>query len=70
MPKNPTSVIQPAELEVMCLRIAQRNFPSVQTLATQNSDGADFHDVAVWAIRSALLDAFQAGMDAYKNGQR
>lgn len=65
-----SKIIQPAELEARCLQIAQKNFPGIETLVTQNSDGADFHDVAVWAIRSALIDAFQAGMDAAQAGKR
>lgn len=31
------------------------------TLKTQNSDGLDFHDVAVWAIRQAMELAYEAG---------
>jgi hypothetical protein len=42
--------------------IAQKNFPGVETLKTRNSDDMDFHDVAVWAIKAALEDAFIAGM--------
>lgn len=41
--------------------IAQKNF-GVKTLETRNSDDDDFHDVAVWAIKAALEDAFIAGM--------
>lgn len=42
--------------------IAQKNLPGVETLETRNSDDLDFHDVAVWAIKAALQDAFIAGM--------
>ena len=42
--------------------IAQKNLPGVKTLETRNSDDLDFHDVAVWAIKKALEDAFIAGM--------
>lgn len=31
------------------------------SLVAQGSDGADFHDVAVWALREALVAAYQAG---------
>lgn len=31
------------------------------TLKTQNSDGLDFHDVAVWGIRQAMELAYEAG---------
>lgn len=34
---------------------------NVETLRTRNSDSQDFHDLAVWAIESALNAAFEAG---------
>lgn len=36
----------------------------IDTLETRNSDRLDFHDVAVWSVREALLSAYQAGMAA------
>lgn len=45
------------------LAIAQRQF-RIETLETQNWDRLDFHDVAVWAIRAALEEAFEAGIRA------
>lgn len=45
------------------LEIAQRQF-RIETLETQNWDRLDFHDVAVWAIRTALEEAFEAGRRA------
>ena len=36
----------------------------IETLETQNWDRLDFHDVAVWAIRAALEEAFEAGRRA------
>lgn len=33
----------------------------LETLETRKSDSLDFHDLAVWAVRSALEQAFQAG---------
>lgn len=42
--------------------IAQKNLPGIKTLETRNSDDLDFHDVAIWAIKEALKDAFIAGM--------
>jgi hypothetical protein len=47
--------------EALLLEIAAKHFHSIETLETQNSDRLDFHDVAVWAIRAALEDAFEAG---------
>jgi hypothetical protein len=45
------------------LEIARRQF-RIETLETRNWDRLDFHDVAVWAIRAALEDAFEAGRRA------
>ena len=36
----------------------------IETLQTRNSDRLDFHDVSVWAVQSALMAAYQAGMAA------
>lgn len=44
--------------------IAQRHFYGLETLETRNRDALDFHDVAVWAIRSALEEAYSAGLAA------
>ena len=56
-PTNPTV----APSEALQLEIATKHFHSIETLETQNSDRLDFHDVAVWAIRAALEDAYEAG---------
>ena len=45
------------------LEIARRQF-HLETLETRNRDRLDFHDVAVWAIRAALEEAFEAGRRA------
>lgn len=37
---------------------------NVETLETRNSDGLDFHELAVWNIRQALCEAFMAGRRA------
>ena len=50
----------PATPEALILEIATRHF-FVETLESRNSDQLDFHDVAVWAIRATLADAFEAG---------
>lgn len=47
--------------KALLLTIAQKHFPNIETLETRNSDGLDFHDVAVWAIRAALEAAYEAG---------
>ncbi len=38
-----------------------KDYLHIDTLDTQNSDGLDFHEVAVWSIRKALQAAFDAG---------
>jgi hypothetical protein len=60
-----TTPAKPAP-EALLLRIALKHFPNIETLETRNSDGLDFHDVAVWAIRDALEAAFAAGRAAAK----
>jgi len=52
-----------AAREALILDIAQRRF-FIETLETRNRDRLDFHDVAVWAIRDALEEAFEAGRRA------
>ena len=49
-----------AARDALILEIAQRRF-FLETLETRNSDRLDFHDVAVWAIRDALAEAYEAG---------
>jgi len=51
---------KPAAPETLILEIATRHF-FVETLETRNGDRLDFHDVAVWAMRAALEDAYEAG---------
>ena len=50
----------PAEVEALIAAIAREDL-GVETLETRNSDGLDFHDVAVWSLREALMKAFHAG---------
>ena len=35
----------------------------IRTLEAQNSDSLDFHDLAVWQIRQALVTAFKIGRE-------
>jgi len=44
------------------LEIAKKHF-HVETLTEQKS-GADFHEVAVWSIVSALQAAYEAGKNS------
>lgn len=43
------------------LQIAQNNFYGIETIETRNSDSLDFHDVAIWCIRSAIQEAYNTG---------
>lgn len=58
-----TAATAKAPSETLLLEIAAKHFP-IETLETRNSDGLDFHDVAVWSIRAALEAAFAAGQAA------
>jgi hypothetical protein len=40
----------------------------IDTLETRNSDRLDFHEVSVWAVKSALMAAYQAGRQAARQG--
>lgn len=60
---NPSSPIPPAALENLLQQIAQEHL-LIETLETRRSDRLDFHDVAVWGVKSALLAAFEAGRQA------
>ena len=53
-----------APSEALLLEIAAKHFHSIETLETRNRDRLDFHDVAVWSIRAALEEAFEAGRRA------
>lgn len=52
--------------EALIFEIATRHF-FVETLETRNRDRLDFHDVAVWAMRAALNEAYVAGVAAATN---
>ena len=36
----------------------------IKTLETQNDDGLDFHEVSIWALKSTLKAAYDAGRHA------
>jgi hypothetical protein len=63
MAKRKTTPTHEDVREALILGIAQRQF-FIETLETRNRDRLDFHDVAVWAIRDALEEAFEAGRRA------
>ena len=49
-----------AQRNALLLEIAERHL-FLETLETRNSDRLDFHEHAVWPIRSALEAAYEAG---------
>ena len=62
MPRH-TKTDPTTQRDALLLEIAQRQF-HLETLETRNRDRLDFHDVAVWALRAALEEAFEAGRSA------
>ncbi len=57
---------QNKDLNKLLEQIALKHF-FIETLETQHSDRLDFHDVSVWAVKSALEAAYAAGIEAVKN---
>ena len=64
MRKTTTKAAQ--QLDQLLARIALDHL-FIETLETRNSDRLDFHDVSVWAVQSALMAAYQAGLAAGQN---
>ena len=58
-----------ATRDALLLEIAERHL-FLDTLETANADSLDFHEHAVWAIRSALEAAFEAGRCAANNASK
>lgn len=52
-----------AARDALLQEIAERHL-FLETLETRNRDRLDFHETAVWAIRAALEEAFEAGRRA------
>ncbi len=48
-------------LIIKFMEIARKKM-NINTLLTQNSDSLDFHDVAVWQLRDAMLEAYKLGL--------
>jgi hypothetical protein len=57
---------QNKDLNKLLAQIAKEHL-FIETLETQHSDRLDFHDVAVWCIKSAMEAAYAAGIEAGKN---
>jgi hypothetical protein len=45
-----------------------RRLLHLDTIETRNADGLDFHQLAVWTIRDALMAAYAAGAQTAGNG--
>ena len=58
---KPMTTPATAPSEALLLEVAAKHFHSIETLETRNSDRLDFHDVAVWAIRAAMSEVYEAG---------
>ena len=48
------------QLDQLLTDIAQKHL-NIETLETRNCDSLDFHDVAVWCLKDALQEAYEAG---------
>lgn len=51
-------------MDAKLLKIAKKHFPAVEergNLETRNSDSADFFEVSVWSLKSALEAAYKLG---------
>ncbi len=58
MPKNTQQ-----NIDQLLAEIAKKHL-NLETLETRNSDSLDFHDVAVWPLKEALQEAYEAGLKA------
>lgn len=54
----------PQQFKDVIESIAKEHFPSVDSLEITGISDSDFHDIAVWQIKSALEGAFFAGFYA------
>lgn len=50
-------------IDQLLTKIAKKHL-NLETLKTRNSDSLDFHDVAVWSLKDALQEAYEAGLKA------
>ena len=51
------------QIDQLLTEIAKKHL-NHETLETRNSDSLDFHDVAVWSLKDALQEAYEAGLNA------
>ena len=50
------------QVEQLLTDIAKKHL-NIKTLETRKSDSLDFHDVAVWCLKDALQEAYEAGIN-------
>ena len=48
-------------IDQLLVEIAKKHL-NLETLETRNSDSLDFHDVAVWSLKKALQEAYEASL--------
>jgi len=46
-------------IDQLLTEIAKKHL-NLETLENRNSDSLDFHDIAVWAIKDALQEVYEA----------
>lgn len=51
------------QLDQLLTDIAKKHL-NIETLETRKSDSLDFHDVAVWCLKDALQEAYDAGLQS------
>jgi hypothetical protein len=63
---KPSSLAQEVAIEttvrLAAIKQIARDELGLETLDARNSDQLDFHDLAVWQIKKALLKAYEAGL--------
>lgn len=57
------------QIDQLLTDIAKKHL-NIETLKTRNSDGLDFHDVAVWCLKDALKSAYEAGLQNKRFSQK
>lgn len=54
-------------IDALLESIAQQHL-RIETLETRKADSLDFHEVAVWGVKDALLAAYEAGRAGARSG--
>ena len=62
-----TNHITQTQKDQILAQIAQNEL-HLETLETRKSDSLDFHDCAIWCIKSALDAAYEAGKQSTTKG--